>query len=457
MNTLEGYDICYPQIQHPLISEKEDLKKKYISLLKFYADKFCPDDQIVLYRLKAFYIALLGKNDLSDVFLPDEQVTKLTGVIMKTRFTPFRLFSYRYLFLYDCLFILAINDEVLGEKICDELKKTVNSRYHNTLDSMKQKMYLCESDFASRKLITHEMITEWNRARAYINSHNRNITFTATMSAGKSTLINAIIGKELSYAKKAACTATIMKFITSPTKGTYCNIFYNEQVMQLQAESDVREFTKGREIPCNINSFFLSPLTSQRVTLVDTPGVNSSQNPQHKKIARTELTSSSTDILVYVIPVENYGSEGDYAHLSFIKNKVNYNRIVFVVNMMDSCDFEDDSVSEIVTNIKEHLTDIGFQEPVVCPISAKAGMLIKQALYGSVLSTNDKKACATYVEMFQDKELELSVLYPAVEKISSKNDTTWLSANFDNIWSAYINTGLPGFETLILNLTKEAN
>ena len=39
MNTLEGYDICYPQIQHPLISEKEDLKKKYISLLKFYADK----------------------------------------------------------------------------------------------------------------------------------------------------------------------------------------------------------------------------------------------------------------------------------------------------------------------------------------------------------------------------------------------------------------------------------
>ena len=119
MNTLEGYDICYPQIQHPLISEKEDLKKKYISLLKFYADKFCPDDQIVLYRLKAFYIALLGKNDLSDVFLPDEQVTKLTGVIMKKRFTPFRLFSYRYLFLYDCLFILAINDEVLGEKICD--------------------------------------------------------------------------------------------------------------------------------------------------------------------------------------------------------------------------------------------------------------------------------------------------------------------------------------------------
>ena len=455
MNILEGYAICYPQLTHPLMSEKDDLKRKYISLLKSYADNFCPNDQVILYRLKTFSMALFGITELSDVFLLDENISKLAGTIMKTRFTPFRLFSYRYLFLYDCIFIMAANDEALGERICNELKSTVNSHYHYTLDSMKKKMYLGDPDFASKKLITDEMVVEWNRVRTYINSHNRNITFTATMSAGKSTLINAIIGKELSYAKMAACTATVMKFITSPTQGTHCNIFNDDQIKQLQAECDVREFTKGREVPCNINSFFLSTLSSQKVTLIDTPGVNSSQNPKHKKITRIELTSESTDILVYVIPVENYGSEGDFEHLSYIKKKVSYNRIVFVVNMMDSCDFEDDSVSEIVTNIKEHLTDIGFEEPIVCPISAKAGMLIKQALYGSELSANDKKACAAYVGMFQNKELELGILYPSVEKITSKNDTTWLEIDTDKIWSAYINTGLPGFETLLLSLTKE--
>lgn len=455
MNILDGYAICYPKIQHPLSVEKSDLKMKYIALLKYYADKFCPGNQVIEYRLKTFSLSLLGTNDFSNSLPPDGNINKLIGTIMKTRFTPFRLFSYRYLFLFDCIFILAIDNEELGNKICDELKATINSRYHNTLNSMKEKMYLCDSDFVSKKLITNEMVDEWIRAKEYINSRNRNISFTATMSAGKSTLINAIIGKELSYAKMAACTATVMKFITSPTSGIDSNIFYNDQVKLFQSESNVRDFTKGQEIPCSINSYFFSPLSCCHITLIDTPGVNSSQNPKHKKLTREELSSGSTDILVYVIPVENYGSEDDYIHLSYTKKKVDYNRIVFVVNMMDSCDFEDDSVSEIITNIREHLSDIGYEEPIVCPMSAKAGMLIKQALYGSALSENDKKACSTYVDMFQNTELELGSLYPPVTKILSKNDTNWLSSDFEKIWSAYINTGLPGFETLLLSLTKE--
>lgn len=455
MNTLEGYAICYPHIEHPLRTEKVNLKKKYVLLLKYYVDKFCSGDPVVLYRLKTFSITLLGTNEFDRTLPLDESITQLTGTILKTRFTPFRLFSYRYLFLFDCIFIMAIDNEALGSKICDKLKSTVNSRYHNTLNSMKEKMYLCDSDFASKKLITNEMVDEWNRAKEYINSHNRNITFTATMSAGKSTLINAIIGKELSYVKRAACTATVMKFVTSPTNGVNSNIFYDEQIKLFQSESNVRDFTKGREIPCSINSFFFSPLSSRHITLIDTPGVNSSQNPKHKKVTHEELSSGSTDILVYVIPVENYGSEDDYMHLSYIKRKVDYNRIVFVVNMMDACDFEDDSVSEIITNISEHLSDIGYEEPIVCPMSAKAGMLIKQVLYGSTLSDNDKKACNTYIDMFQNKELELGALYPPVKKNISKNDPTWLAPDFEKIWSAYINTGLPGFETLLLSLTKE--
>lgn len=455
MNTQDGYAICYPQIKHPLASEKDDLKKKYISLLKFYLDKYCNDKQLALFRLKTFSKALFGTADMSNTFAPEETVSKLSGAITKTRFTPFRLFSYRYLFLYDCIFIMAANDEALGKQICSDLKSTVNSRYHNTMDTMISKMYLGESGFANNKLITNEMVDEWNRARTFINSHNRNITFTATMSAGKSTLINAIIGKELSYAKMAACTSTIMKFITSPSRGTLCIIFYDDQIKQFQSEGDVREFTKGRKEPCKVNSFFLSPLSSQRVTLIDTPGVNSSQNPMHKKITRTELTSDATDILVYVIPVENYGSEDDFDHLSYIKKKVSYNRIVFVINMMDSCDFEDDSISEIVDHIKEHLVSIGFEKPIVCPMSAKAGMLMKQALFGTGLSENDKKYCATYIGLFLNTELALGTWYPPVEKTVVRSNTGWLKYDSDEIWIAYINTGLPGFETLLLNLAKE--
>lgn len=455
MNMIEGYALSYPQIEHPLLTEKNELKKKYISLLKIYMDKFFPGDQVVLFRLKTFSNVLFGNTQLANATVFCDDVNNTARTVQKTRFTPFRLFSYRYLFLFDSIFLLAPDDMEMGNKICDELKSTVHKRYHDTLETMKNKMYSAENDFAYKKLITEDMVQEWNQVRTYISSNNRNITFTATMSAGKSTLINAIVGKELSYAKMAACTSTVMKFKNSPNKSDMMNVICDDKVQELLSESDVRAFTKQREVPCDISGHFLSVLSDTKITLIDTPGVNSSQNPIHKKITRKELTSDSTDILVYVIPVENYGSEGDFAHLSYIKKKVHYNRIIFIVNMMDSCDFEDDSVSEIVENIKEHLETIGYDEPIICPISAKAGMLMKQVLLGRELSENDRKACQMYTGIFQAPELALGQYYPTVKKIVIPNDISWLRVEQEALWSAYVNTGLPGFEALLYNTVKE--
>lgn len=454
MVTFDSYAICYPQIIHPLATEKYELKQKYIYLLKHYADRYYPDNQAILYRISTLSNVLFENIDGLDIFSQAEEYGYAVGTVMKTRFTPFRLFSYRYVFLFDCLFIIAVDNEKLGNELCNELVSMVKKRYQKTFEKMKNKMYAGENDFAYKKLISNEMVEAWNNTRKYLQSRKRRITFTATMSAGKSTLINAIVGRELSYAKKAACTATVMSINSSPSKGKLMNILCNDEVHTMQTEQDVRAFTKGLETPCSICACFLSPLTKQKITLIDTPGVNSSQNPKHKKVTRDELTGSNTDVLVYVIPVENYGSDGDFEHLTYIRKKVQYKEILFVVNMIDSCDLEDDSVDEIVANIKEHLESIGFDNPMVCPMSAKAGMLIKQALYGTILSENDKKACKTYIGIFQDDELALANLYPEVQKRIAIKDVSWLHTDVEKVWNAYINTGLPGFETLLYTITK---
>lgn len=454
MVTLDSYAICYPQIIHPLALEKEELKQKYIYLLRYYADKYCPSNQAILYRIKTLSNVLFNKNE-SNVSPQIEEYSAAVVTVMKTRFTPFRLFSYRYIFLFDCLFIMAVDNDKLGNDLCSELESKVNRRYHNTFEEMKNKMYAGTNDYAYNKLISDEMVEVWDNTRKYLGSKNRNITFTATMSAGKSTLINAIVGREISYAKKAACTATVMSINTSPSKGDLMNILCNEKVQMMQSEQEIRAFTKGLEKPCSICGCFLSPLTQRKITLIDTPGVNSSQNPEHKKVTCNELTGDNTDVLVYVIPVENYGSDGDFNHLTYIKKRVQYRNILFVVNMMDSCDLEDDSVDEIVANIKEHLESIGFDNPIICPMSAKAGMLIKQALYGTFLSENGRKACKTYIRTFQDEKLALAKLYPEVQKKNEMNDVSWLQVDMETIWNAFINTGLPGFETLLYAITKE--
>lgn len=454
MVTLDRYAICYPQITHPLALEKEELKRKYIYLLRYYADKYCPGNQAILYRIKTLSNVLFSKKE-SDISPQGEEYSIAVGIVMKTRFTPFRLFSYRYIFLFDLLFIMAVDDDKLGNDLCRELESKVNKRYYNAFEEMKDKMYAGTNDYAYKKLISDEMVEAWENTRNYLISKNRNVTFTATMSAGKSTLINAIVGREVSYAKKAACTATVMSIKTSPSKGDLMNALCNDELQTMQSEQEIRAFTKGLETPCSIYGCFLSPLTQRKITLIDTPGVNSSQNPEHKKVTRNELTGENTDVLVYVIPVENYGSDGDFDHLTYIKKRVQYRNILFVVNMMDSCDLEDDSVDEIVANIKEHLESIGFDDPIICPMSAKAGMLIKQALYGSLSSENDKTACKTYIGTFQKKELSLAKLYPEVQRKNGMNDVSWLQVDMETIWNAFINTGLPGFEALLYTITKE--
>ena len=454
MITLEGYAIGYPQIKHPLALDKEILKQKYMFLLRYYADKYCPDNQVILYRIKTLSNVLFNKNE-TDVSSRIEEYNTAVKIVAKTRFTPFRLFSYRYIFLFDCFFTIAVDNDELGNKLCREFASKVNKKYRNAFEDMKSKMYAGVDDYANKRLISDEMVEAWSCARKYLESKNRNLTFTATMSAGKSTLINAIVGREVSYAKKAACTSTVMSIITSPLENKLMNVFVNNNVQMMQSEDEIRTFTKGLEYPCSIYGYFLSPLTQRRITLIDTPGVNSSQNPEHKKVTRNELLGDNTDILIYVIPVENYGSDDDFNHLTYIKKKVQYKNILFVINMMDSCDLEDDSVDEIIINIKEHLESIGFENPIICPMSAKAGMFIKQALYGTLQSENDRKACKTYILTFQKKELALADLYPEVQRKNEKNDVSWLHADKEMIWNAYINTGLPGFETLLCTIMKE--
>ena len=277
------------------------------------------------------------------------------------------------------------------------------------------------------------------------------------MSAGKSTLVNALIGQELSFAKKAACTATTMEFFSTPVYHPWYHVLSAQEFKPNLPPKEVRAFTRGRSEPCAVLGFFQSAVGQQRVKLIDTPGVDSSQNPTHKTITRNALKSGQNDVLIYVIPVENYGSDDDYAHLKFVREKVPYKKILFVINMMDTCDFEDDSVDEIFGNVVEHLKNIGFENPVVCPISAKAGFLFKFALAGGELSKNDEKELTDELyPKFQKPEYDMAKFYDTSDVESIVSNGYHLSTiEQSKLRIAYSHTGLPGLEAKLLQIVTE--
>ena len=127
-----------------------------------------------------------------------------------------------------------------------------------------------------------------------INNSVFPINVIATMSSGKSTLINALLGKKLMPSKNEACTATITEILDND-EDTFCAIVHDEDenpikeiqeltydiMCELNADEQVHRISAEGNIP------FLDA-RSTALMLVDTPGPNNAQNQAHKRILHTE-------------------------------------------------------------------------------------------------------------------------------------------------------------------------
>jgi GTPase Era involved in 16S rRNA processing len=442
--------IFYPSINHPILTKRLPLRKKYIALLWHYLKEFKPDDSAVYARMQQLHQLLLGGETADDVDL-----SAANKSIMRTRSAPCKLYSYRYLFLFDCIYILSPTDEQLAKDICAVLKSNVSSRYHPMMDSISTKMFSPDPVYPGG-FIPKEMFACWVQMRRFLKSPQKTITLTATMSAGKSTLINTLIGQELSFAKKAACTGTTIEFISaSATNPVYHIISEQEELFNL-SPNDVHSYTNGQTAPCTIIGHFSSPFEVSRIRLIDTPGVDSSRNPEHKEITRATLENIPSDILLYVIPVANYGSEDDYVHLSYVLKKAKYRKIIFVLNMMDECDSEDDSVEDIVSNVRAHLEKIGFSNPVICPVSARAGFVLKSALHGEKLTDTESKAAQAFFHKFNDSfYTSLAYKERIPDQKFTKSDEIIYGINKRQFIKSYANTGIPHLESVLLKTIVE--
>lgn len=282
----------------------------------------------------------------------------------------------------------------------------------------------------------------------------KKIVLTATMSAGKSTLVNALVGRELSFAKKAACTSTILRFASAPVTHSRYHVQYDQKYQLNLTSEQVREALRSQKDPCTVIGHFYSGLSRQRILLTDTPGVDSARNREHKKITREALKNDPYDLILYMIPVENYGSDDDDSHLKFIRKYAPDKKILFIVNMMDTCDAEDDSVEEILGNIADYLRHLGFADPVICPVSAKAGFLCGAALTGGKLSGSSEKDLEDFCAKFRRPEYDMSQYYAdgsvddmPCDIFSQKQHPEW--------GEIYRRTGIPGLKAAILDALKE--
>lgn len=255
----------------------------------------------------------------------------------------------------------------------------------------------------------------------YKEVYHHEFPILATMSSGKSTLINALLGEELLPNENQACTSKIFKIIDKDgiKKNTF-KVVKNEKVEEMKAAS-LKELNKDTTVNEVIIEGDFEGIKNKilegelhQICLVDTPGPNNSLESSHAEIAYQLIENESNTHIIYVLNGTQIGVNDDkklLIDILDIQNKVeDNNEIIFVLNKMDEIDQEAESIEEIIENIKTYLNGIGIKDPLVVPVSAYAAKIFKLALNNKLVTRKEKNDFKKYYSYFE--EFQISNLKP---------------------------------------------
>ena len=226
---------------------------------------------------------------------------------------------------------------------------------------------------------TDEIINAFEAAK----SQEFFVNVVATMSSGKSTLINALLGKELMPTANQATTAVIVKIENDDNATDFSAKVYdkngNEIIKRQSVElDDMIEFNNNP----NVNEIHLSgniPFINNskiKLVLVDTPGPNKSHDKSHQDITYGMLNNTEHSIVLYVMNATQLRTNDDDLLLKYVCKKMNEkgrqskDRFIFVVNKCDGLNPKKDGNIDVFfnTQVSDYLKKHKIVDANVFPV-----------------------------------------------------------------------------------------
>lgn len=294
------------------------------------------------------------------------------------------------------------------------------------------------------------------------------IAVVATMSSGKSTLLNSFLGKNLIPSKNQACTAKITRIEDDKSINFFSAEIYDQEdklikkYEKINAE-DLKTFNDGENIGLiklkgnvrNISS------NQSRLILIDTPGPNNSMDIKHKELTYNLLKKDYKPLVLYILSYTQLGVDDDRDLLKNISEEMNKGdlqsteRFIFVLNKFDARfeDDNDDDINKVLGKVKEYLEGLNIKNPIIIPTAARTALFMR--LNEDSLNNKSVKQRNTYkeniVDEYRDNEFNINNLINIsntikksinfkIEKYSEENDDEKL---------AELLTGVPALENYI--------
>lgn len=302
-------------------------------------------------------------------------------------------------------------------------------------------------------------------------SREYEVSVIATMSAGKSTLINAMLGEDLLPAKNEACTATVTFISDDDEMDHFVGRAYDDNgkpltdsvrvTPELMAEWN-RENVNRVELRGNIPMIRNSE--NVRLIIADTPGPNNSRNFKHQSCTMGMIKNEQKPMILYVLNATQLSTNDDAVLLRTVAAEMSrggkqaHDRFIFAVNKIDQFDPEKESVSNALAKVRTYLEEHGIHNPNIFPVSALVTKLVREKRKGyglSRLETNDLRGG---IELFNEEPdmhlLKYTSVSPSVKRnilrriaeAERKNDKEEL---------AMIHSGVPIIEESIEEYLKK--
>lgn len=280
----------------------------------------------------------------------------------------------------------------------------------------------------------------------------------ATMSSGKSTLINAMLGRDLLPAANEATTATIARITDNDQmNGRFSAKRYNQERQLVDHEDDLtlermKEWNQlGDTQLINIegNIAAIQERPDVRLVLTDTPGPNNSQDEEHQRTTMGFIQDSKRNpLILYVLNASQLATNDDRNLLGLVAEtmlkggKQSKDRFIFVINKMDVFDPENgEDISSVLGRVKTYLTTNGIPNPLIYPVSANLTRLIRKP--GDQHTRNERGDFSRMADLFSaEPSMNMLQYMPITSRVRRSLEDKQYS-------ELLVSSGLPVVEAMI--------
>jgi small GTP-binding protein len=457
-------DIAFsiPFANHPFMVNKslDSLKEKYFSKLTYVVAKVGINSRYSKSIIK-LYKRTFGFGIPSNIKIK-------TKTEVKVEMSP-EILSLMY---FDLMIISGYDKRYLTDSTLDKIKKIISVDYSDSLrtiysfsSDLKRKASKFMSDSAWDEIISQSDYKKWlidiRKNYDYMCKRTYKILVTATMSAGKSTFINALAGRKVAKTLNEACTGRIHHIYSKPFNDGFISKWEDGKEPVFNAKNAIiTEDESEQDISSYESVYFLGDLGGKKFEIIDTPGVNSAQHKNHGDITKELLKKGDFDLLIYVINYTVESADDNKNFLNFIKEEVSDDiPKIFVLNKVDRREDDDMKLSDKIKQIQTELIQSGFKHSPLFPLSASAAYFSGRfkRKYGSsnskdimseiMMDTMNPKNMNRFTTMNQlvsDKELHLEKYYKLPKYAEKTIDDKLKKAekNDDFIEKAAIHSGI---------------